>query len=480
VLPIFIASVAVLGIKIADTFSARQEVAAAPSESAKPNQHAPNVIVIVADSLRAQSLSLYSPKGVVTPMIDQFGKVSSVYLDTHANATMTIPSLTALLTGKHSLHQARLSRELPAYPSDQNLLQILRSHGYTTAAVTSSLEATLHSLGFSAALSQPESFAFRFLTLSWLRDLGIYPTFLGGRMYQDLRLLFPWLGFPKRTSTYGHLNDTLEQTTTMITGARRPFFLFIHIHEPHESKVMPSLSMLARKLRSQFVDKRNTELEIYKHYDSALQPEVDSYKAEYEASVRTVDAALGDFFGFLRRQPWFDEALIIITGDHGDSFERGYLYHGEELYENSTWVPLVIRFPGQKSGARVSGLTQTIDIAPTILKTLGVTIPDWMDGQALDRESSPAEVATIALNYKHPDSKVNYVLPTKLAIWWHRFKLIAACNDGWLELYDLANDPDERVNLAERERETVKDLQTMLIQQLAKQPGPIKLSCANL
>jgi phosphoserine phosphatase len=61
-----------------------------------------------------------------------------------------------LLTGKHSLHQARLSRELPAYPSDQNLLQILRSHGYTTAAVTSSLEATLHSLGFSAALSQPE------------------------------------------------------------------------------------------------------------------------------------------------------------------------------------------------------------------------------------------------------------------------------------------------------------------------------------
>jgi hypothetical protein len=87
----FIASVAVLGIKIADTFSARQEVAAAPSESAKPNQHAPNVIVIVADSLRAQSLSLYSPKGVVTPMIEQFGKVSSVYLDTHANATMTIP-----------------------------------------------------------------------------------------------------------------------------------------------------------------------------------------------------------------------------------------------------------------------------------------------------------------------------------------------------------------------------------------------------
>jgi arylsulfatase A-like enzyme len=266
----------------------------------------------------------------------------------------------------------------------------------------------------------------------------------------------------------------------MIAGARRPFFLFIHIHEPHESKVMPSLSMLAQRLVSQFVDKRNTEPEIYKHYDSALQPEVDLYKAEYEASVRAVDAALGGFLSFLRRQSWFDEAMIIITGDHGDSFERGYFYHGEELYENSTWVPLVIRFPGQKSGARVSGLTQTIDIAPTILKTLGVIIPDWMHGQALDRELSPAHVATIALNYKHPDDKTNYVLPTKLAIWWSRFKLIAGCNSGVVELYDLAHDPEEQINLAEREREIVHDLKLKLGQQLAKQSGPIELSCANL
>jgi hypothetical protein len=211
--------------------------------------------------------------------------------------------------------------------------------------------------------------------------LGIYPTFLGGRMYQDLRLLFPWLGFPKRTSTYGHLNDTLEQTTTMITGARRPFFLFIHIHEPHESKVMPSLSMLARKLRSQFVDKRNTELEIYKHYDSALQPEVDSYKAEYEASGAHRRRGAGRLLRFSSPATLVRRGANNYHRDHGDSFERGYLYHGEELYENSTWVSTGDSLSWQKSGARGSGLTQTIDIAPTILKTLGVTIPDWMDGR---------------------------------------------------------------------------------------------------
>ena len=485
VLPLLFASLVVLGIRIADAYSERKEVASALSGPTALKQGAafssPNVIVIVADSLRAQSLSLYSRSGVATPKVDLWAETASVYLDTHANATMTAPALTTLLTGKHLLHHGRLYRDMPASPSAQNLLQVLRSHGYTTAAVTSSLEASMQALGFSSGLSQAEDFAFSFLTLGWLRDLGVYPTRLGGRMYRDLHLLFPWLGFPGRTLPDGNINDTLERARLMIADARRPFFLFIHIHEPHESNTMSSWAMLARQLWSQMVEKKKFELEPYKHYDRSLQPEVDSYKAEYEASVRAVDAGLGKFFDDLRRQSWFDDSLVILTADHGDSFERGYLYHGAELYENSTWVPLVIRFPRQKSGARVPGLTQTVDIAPTILKSVGVPIPDWMDGQALEPSSLPAQVATIAVNYDHPgESFANSLPTTKLAIWWNRFKLIAGCNDPSVELYDLANDPAEQVNLAARERETVRRLKFRLGQQLANQPGPLKLSCAKL
>jgi arylsulfatase A-like enzyme len=485
VLPLLFASVAVLGIRIVDAYFERKEITATPSEPTALKQAAgfssPNIIVIVADSLRAQSLSLYSRSGVATPKVEQWGETASVYLDTHANATMTAPSLTTLLTGKHILHHGRLYRDLPAYASAQNLLQILRSHGYDTAAVTSSQEASMHALGFSSGLSQGENFAFSFLALSRLRDLGVYPTRLGGRMYQELRLLFPWLGFPERTLPYGNIDDTLERARLMVAAARQPFFLFIHIQEPHESHAMPSWSALARQLWRQLVEKKKFELEPYNHYAHSLQPEVDSYKAEYEASVRAVDAGLGQFFDELRSQPWFDDSLVILTADHGDSFERGYLYHGAELYENSTWVPLIIRFPRQQSGARVSGLTQTVDIAPTILKSAGVPIVDWMDGQALEPSSSPAQVATIALNYVHLGNRVSDALPTtKLAIWWSHFKLIAGCNNPAIELYDLANDPAEQVNLAERERDTVQRLKSRLGQQLAKQPGPLKLSCANL
>ena len=485
VLPLLVASLLILGITIADAYSQRKEMTAAPSEPVPMKPAAalssPNVIVIVTDSLRAQSLSLYSPAGVATPMLEHFGKDASVYLDTHANATMTTPALTSLFTGKYLLRHGRVSRDLPAYPTAQNLLQILLSHGYGTAAVTSSHEASMHALGFSSGLSEPENFAFSFLTLSWLRDSGVYPTRLGGRMYQGLRLLFPWLGFPERTLPHGNLNDTLARARLMIADARRPFFLFIHIHEPHELNSMPSLSMLARDIKRQLIGQKKAELELYNHYDGSLQPEVDLHKAEYEASVRAVDAGLGRFFDDLRRQPWFDDSLVILTADHGDSFERGYLYHGAELYENSTWVPLIIRFPRQKSGARVSGLTQTVDIAPTILKSVGVPIPDWMDGQALEPLLSPAPVATIALNNEHPGISVPDALPTtKLAIWWNRFKLIAGCNNPSIELYNLANDPAEQINLAGREGATVQRLKSTLGQELAKQSGPLKLSCANL
>jgi len=484
VLPLLIVSLLILGIRSAAFLSARHDISTAFSGSltAHPRLAAssPNVIVIVADSLRARSLSLYSTGGVATPMIEQFGKSSSVYLDMHSNGTMTIPSLTALLTGKDLLHHGRLSRELPPYPSDQNLLQTLRRNGYTTMAVTSVLDASMSSLGFATGLSHGESIAFRFLTLGWLRDFGIYPTSFGRQVYQDLRMLIPWLGFPERTSPYGNVDDSLQRATTLITSARLPFFLFIHIREPHESNIMPSLPTLTRSLWSEWFDQKKTHVRPYSHYDSALQPEVELFKTEYRSSVRAVDTALGQFFDNLRRQPWFDASMVILTGDHGDSFERGYLYHGEELYENSTGVPLLIRFPGQKSGARVSGLTQTIDIAPTILKSLGMTIPDWMDGQSLDRDSVPAQVSTIALNYKHPDNHTNHALPTKLAIWWSRFKLITDCNERSVELYDLVDDPEEKVNLAARKRETVQKLKLKLSQRLAKQSGPIKLSCANL
>jgi arylsulfatase len=168
-----------------------------------------------------------------------------------------------------------------------------------------------------------------------------------------------------------------------------------------------------------------------------------------------------------------------VTGDHGESFERGYLNHGEELYENSTRVPLIIRFPRQRVGFKVSALTQLADVAPTILRALLIPVPTWMDGQPLMPGKAPAGVATVAVNYPlYLEASNRYVLPTKLALWWDRYKMIVTCASGAVELYDLNSDPSERVNLAGRKVELVADLRRRLSLQLAKQSHEPKLECS--
>jgi len=169
-----------------------------------------------------------------------------------------------------------------------------------------------------------------------------------------------------------------------------------------------------------------------------------------------------------------------VTGDHGESFERGYLNHGEELYENSTHVPLPIRYPGQQDGKREPGLVQSLDIAPTILRTAKLPVPSWMEGQPLLPGTPPAERSAVAVNYKRRSEGVSYPLPTKLALWWRQYKLIASCDVGQSFVYDLTSDPNEQIDIAKQNPALTVELKRRLKAQLAKQPSKVRFSCQNL
>ena len=384
VLPVLLFSAAIIGIKIAGQHNFHQLAVASPTFQAVARKEKlfqlPNVIVVVADTLRAQSMSTYGNPEKTTPSIDRFAENSSVYLNTHSNATTTTPSMLSLFTGKHPFNHGRLTRALPIRLEPENVVNVLAGFGYTTAAITSNVYAAYSTIGLDARLSQPESTEFNYLTLSWLRNLGVYPTRFGGRMYADLATLVPFLGYPNRTSVYGEVDETLDDAKQAVAELRQPFFLSIHVHQPHEPYPAASGTAAAEAEGNLTGIESKNPIKFYARYQPELQPLVDNYKSRYEDSVRMMDKEMGAFFRVLEGQSWFGKTLIVFTSDHGESFERGYLNHGEELYENSTHVPLVIRFPGQNRGERVAALTQTVDIAPTILRTLKIPLPAWMDG----------------------------------------------------------------------------------------------------
>jgi len=398
-------------------------------------------------------------------------------METHANSTSTKPSMTTILTGKLPLSHGRLTKAQPPERSGENLLRVLRDHGYYVGAVTSNEDASLSLLGFGSFLSDKEHPAFEHLTLTWLRQHGIYPTPTGGRIYQSLAQFLPILGYPRKTAYYGFADDTLNVATDFIARAKKPFFLLVHLHEPHDPYDTPSPFRGMYSTPVPPTVRRTLSSSHYGRYDDTSQADADSYRDQYEESVRYADERLGRFFGEIDNLLQAEKSVVVITSDHGESFERGYMNHGEDLFESSTHIPLVIRFPRQGRGARLSGLTQSIDIAPTLLSAAGIEAPKWMDGRALFPDRAPDIESTLTINFKDPIGQRTFDTPTKLAIWSKPYKLIQNCETGEARLYNLTDDPGEKTDLTSTAPAALKRLQRLLKGRLASQIKGPKINC---
>ncbi len=437
----------------------------------------PNVVLVVADALRAQNMSLYGYARKTTPFLERLAGTSNVYSQMYSNSTSTRTSLTSILSGKHPLSHGRLTKFLPAYDKRENVVALLRDNGYTIAAVASNSDATFYALGLSRELVHGEYPNFRRLTLSWLRDHGVYPTSPGNRMYDELTQFLPFLGYPERTLGYGPAEDSFALGARLAAKLREPFFIFIHVHEPHDPYKSP-VPFRGKYAKLDYGEVNNKiSSGYYGRYQPDLQSFVDAHRDHYDEAIEYLDSELAKFATALRQNSKTDNTLLIITADHGESFERGFLNHGEDLYESSIHVPLIVKFPGQKTGQRSLAPVQSIDIVPTILHSVGITAPSWVDGISLAGKEAVAARERVVLNYKDPEQKKIYYFPTKMAIRWEQFKLIVSCAPNRAELYDVSQDPSERGDLSKSEEALVRELWGKLEQYLARQKSERRMEC---
>jgi arylsulfatase A-like enzyme len=113
---------------------------------------------------------------------------------------------------------------------------------------------------------------------------------------------------------------------------------------------------------------------------------VEDLLAAYDEAIATADAEVGALLAFLRAAGVYDDALIIVTSDHGESFcdHDTWLGHGLFLYEEEIRVPLVVKLPGnRRAGERVRQMARLVDVAPTILSVAEVALPAAFDGRPL-------------------------------------------------------------------------------------------------
>jgi arylsulfatase A-like enzyme len=221
-------------------------------------------------------------------------------------------------------------------------------------------------------------------------------------------LLSPRFGYATGFDSYDESNaragERCRAAAKWLLRSERPGFLFVHLYDPHsDTGTLPyeagreAIERLAPDARSAFATwtgrdgaseslrKVNEEgLEL----GEALRVQL---RALYAAGVWETDHALAELFGRLRDAGRLDDALVILTADHGEALGEQQHFMHERLMEATLHIPLIVHWPGgARAGERRKPLAELVDLAPTILDVAGLPAEAIAQGHRLD---SPAAAA---------------------------------------------------------------------------------------
>jgi arylsulfatase A-like enzyme len=398
----------------------------------RPRVSTPNLLLLSADTLRADRLSLYGYPLETTPHLAARAAASGIVFErTMAAASWTLPSHVSMFSGlsavRHGInHRTTIPRSIDL------LAERFFEAGYRTAAFTAG--------GF---LSAEFGFARGFDSYRIVRD---------GQLLQNSR--------DELETGVARLEEWLE------TAADQPFMALLHTYEPHapywvRSPYFERFGGNPADLPQGYATTRRsgTDERIRFILPAADDGVADKAPAElisllYDSSVAYLDEQLERVFGILERLSLLETTIIVLTSDHGESLgEHGLAGHGYP-YEDNLMVPLVIWAP-ELSASRVPQLVRSIDIAPTVLDLTGLEELRNIDGRTLrpliEGAGLPVPRAVLAhsgewgIAFRY-DDRYKYILRS--------LGSTALRGD---ELYDLGSDPLELRNLdrSEPRREEV-------------------------
>jgi len=402
----------------------------------RPAEQRPDIILILADALRADYLGCYGFEGDVSPTLDRLAAESIVYDNAIAPAPWTKPSVASLFTSLDPLRHrvvdqaGRFWRTVPASqktdalpPGAWTLAEALRESGYETAAWVMNPWIDGPEMGFQQGF---EHFHGR-----------------NGRVRKAHEIL-------------PEVREWLEERKG--GAGRRPYFLYLHFmdtHDPYQyrRKYVEEFS----KSPSLGDDRPLGEDEREGiGYLGAANPFKDpgrgkrlgDWRALYASGVRLFDDHVGPFLRWLRDSGRLDRTVLVFTSDHGeDLLEHGRWRHGYSptLFQHSIRIPLAIRLPGAKGGGRrderMAGL---LDLMPTLLRLARLPEAKGIDGHALLDSEGRATAAASAWAFSGAAADD----PRLMSIQSRDYKLIWQFPGGARSFFDLRHDPGESRNLS--------------------------------
>jgi arylsulfatase A-like enzyme len=187
--------------------------------------------------------------------------------------------------------------------------------------------------------------------------------------------------------------------------------------------------------------------------------------------VLYADQVVGNYLDWLERTGRLDRAIVIVTADHGDSFEHGmFLHGGPHLYNGLIHIPLLIHLPGQQQRGSLAQPAQQADLLPTLLNLIGAPVPRWTDGTSLKpalegKALPPGHVFSMSLESANTFHAIS---SGTLAMMDDEFKYVINLDTQEQALYLYKTDLSEENNLMESNPDVAKSMHDLLIARLKK------------
>jgi arylsulfatase A-like enzyme len=434
----------------------------------------PNVIILVFDAMTARNLSLYGYKRKTTPNFEKFAQRAFVYHNHHSGGNYTSPGTASLLTGSYPwTHRAfpiggLIERDkvdhniFAAFGGDYHRLAYSQNllPNYFFGQFERSLDSVLPPSAFSL-ISQVTGEKF-------VNDLdGGYRAY-DNFMFQDgvppASLVFgladrillrsrearnPAQDYPRGLPRAGdhalffRLQEVFDGLMTTFDELQGPFLAYLHLWAPH-APYKPT-----REFDDRFLDNFRPERKPdHRLGDHTPNSKLNGRRQNYDEFIANVDAEFGRLMDDLEASGILDQSYVVVTSDHGESFERGVDGHVTELlYETLTHIPLIISPPGRQARQDIFTPSHHVDVLPTLLHLAGRDLPDWAEGTLLPGLGGTYDPdrATFTVEAKTNPAYAPLTRAT-VAMIKDRYKLIFYTGyeqDDSFELYDLGNDYEE-------------------------------------
>jgi arylsulfatase A-like enzyme len=424
------------------------------AEIGPPPPGKPNVLLVVWDTVRARNLSVYGYQRPTAPVLARLAARSVVFDHAIATAPWTLPSHAGMFTGRYLHDLPNLeSAGLPA--SSDTLAEVLYRQGYLTAGFAANYLFCHRYTGLAKGFVHYEDYP------ASIGSLVDYPRLVHG-LWDDLYPLLPKGRFLKEPARRSAETINREFLAWRDRCPRRPFFAFLNYfdaHFPYSPQVFDTPDYPDRANR--ILSAASSDAARRAGRATELTDEERRVALEaYDRCVAYMDRQLGLLLAGLERRGELENTLVIITADHGEEFgEHGDLFHGTNLYEPQTHVPLLICLPGREgAGQHVLQTVSLGDLANTVLDVLRVE-ESPLPGQSLARYWRPGRPGTpsaapVLAEVNKPrfvaiPGHAQVTAGNLRAVWCAGEKYIyQQSRPGKEELYDLDADPEECRNLA--------------------------------